>query len=331
MVEISTTTVALKYNFNYFCDKNGVVSVKFEAERVREVVVEEVEKAESVENVSNTDESQFEDDVEFLRSLDPKEWKDQDHYRVLGLKRLRIKATEDDIRRAYRKMVLKYHPDKRKAQGEEVKSDDDFFTCITKAYEILGVPAKRRSYDSVDPFFDDSLPTNNELKRDFFEVFPKYFKLNARWSEKKPVPLLGSPETSRENVEKFYSFWYNFDSWREFSYLDEEEKEKGQDRDERRWIEKQNKALRQKRKKEEMSRIRSLVDLAYNSDPRIAKFKQEDKDRKAAQKQAKLQAIQAKKEMEQKLALEEKLKQEKLEMELKQKNEEKKQEKENLR
>lgn len=32
--------------------------------------------------------------------------------------------------------------------------------------------------------------------------------------------------SSFEDVDIFYSFWYNFDSWREFSYLDEEEKEK---------------------------------------------------------------------------------------------------------
>lgn len=43
---------------------------------------------------------QFEDDLDYLRSLDPKEWKDQDHYAVLGLKKLRHKATEDIIKRA---------------------------------------------------------------------------------------------------------------------------------------------------------------------------------------------------------------------------------------
>lgn len=47
-------------------------------------------------------------------------------------------ATDDEIRRAYRKIVVKHHPDKRKAQGEEIKSEDDYFTCITKAYETLG-------------------------------------------------------------------------------------------------------------------------------------------------------------------------------------------------
>lgn len=50
----------------------------------------------------------------------------------------RFNASDDDIRRAYRKMVLQHHPDKRKAKGEDVKTDDDYFTCITKAYETLG-------------------------------------------------------------------------------------------------------------------------------------------------------------------------------------------------
>jgi len=42
-----------------------------------------------------------------------------------------------------------------------------------------------------------------------------------------PAPLLGDMFTPRHEVEAFYDFWYNFDSWREYSFLDEEEKEKG--------------------------------------------------------------------------------------------------------
>lgn len=229
----------------------------------------------------------FDDDVEYLRSLDPKDWKMQDHYAVLGMKNLRYKATDDDIKRAYRQKVLKHHPDKRKAQGEEVRSDDDYFTCITKAYEVLGTPVKRRSYDSVDHTVDDSIPTTAEIKKDgFYKAFTNCFESNSRWSEKKHVPLLGDENSLREQVERFYAFWYEFESWREFSYLDEEEKEKGADREERRWIEKQNKAARAKLKKEEMARIRSLVDLAYAHDPRIQYFKQEDKEKKLAAKRA---------------------------------------------
>ncbi|GFG39869.1 hypothetical protein Cfor_08849 [Coptotermes formosanus] len=262
------------------------------------------------------------DDVNFLRSLDPKEWKEQDHYAVLGLRKLRHKATEDDIKKAYRLKVLRHHPDKRKAQGEEIRPDDDYFTCITKAWEILGNPRNRRSFDSVDKEFDDSIPTVNEHTRShFYEVvFGKAFELNSRWSEKMPVPKLGDESTSREDVERFYSFWYNFESWREYSYLDEEEKEQGQGQ-ERKWIEKQNKAARAKRKKEEMARIRNLVDTAYSLDPRIQKFKQEDKDRKLAVKQAKKDAARARQEEEDRKAqaAEEEMRKQKEEAEAEQK------------
>ena len=63
-----------------------------------------------------------------------------------------------------RKAVLKHHPDKRRRKGEDVSEDvsDDYFTCITKAYEILGNSTSRRAYDSVDPTFDDEIPMKNE-------------------------------------------------------------------------------------------------------------------------------------------------------------------------
>ena len=81
---------------------------------------------------ASEEEPDFEDDLEYLRSLDPKETQDQDHYKVLGLSALRYKATDNHIKKAYRFKVLRHHPDKRKANGEEIKEDDDYFTCITK-------------------------------------------------------------------------------------------------------------------------------------------------------------------------------------------------------
>lgn len=248
----------------------------------------------------------FEDDVTFLRSLDPRNWKRQDHYAVLGIKCLRFSATDDDIKRAYHAKVLKHHPDKRKAAGEEVRPNDDYFTCISKAWEVLGNREKRKSYDSVDPHFDNDIPPNNEhSKNNFFDVFAPVFERNARWSEKQPVPKLGDMNYSREQVEKFYNFWYNFESWREYSYLDEDEREKGMDRFERRYIERVNKAARAKLKKEEMARIRSLVDLASELDPRVLKFKNDDKEKKLAHKKAKQDAAKAKQEEEERIKREE--------------------------
>ncbi len=123
----------------------------------------------------------------------------------------------------------------------------------------------------------------------------------------------GDENASRQSVDNFYNFWYDFESWREYSYLDEEDKDKGQDREERRWIEKQNKDIRKKRKKEEMSRIRSLVDLAYNNDPRIVKFRNEDKEKKQAAKRARMSVVQAAKAEEERVLKEAQLAKEKAE------------------
>ncbi|KAJ8933163.1 hypothetical protein NQ314_014170 [Rhamnusium bicolor] len=279
-------TVAVRYRFVLENVGGGEPQLQFLPHPVIKLKVD-LPKTDKEEEELAPENVEYEDDVDYLRSLDPKEWKSQDHYKVLGIPDLRFKATDDIIKTAYRKKVLKHHPDKRKAQGEEIKADDDYFTCITMAYETLGNVNRRRAYDSVDPEFDNNVPTSSDLKKDFYEVFSYYFHLNSRWSEKPRVPKLGNAESSRDEVENFYSFWYEFKSWREYSYEDEEDKDKCQDRDERRYVDKLNKAERLRKKKEEMSRIRQLVDLAYNNDPRIAKFKQDDKERKLAAKRAK--------------------------------------------
>lgn len=47
----------------------------------------------------------------------------------------------------------------------------DIFTCITKAFEFLSDPVKRKSYDSVDPTFDETVPSVSESnKKNFYKV-----------------------------------------------------------------------------------------------------------------------------------------------------------------
>ncbi|XP_022101740.1 dnaJ homolog subfamily B member 5-like [Acanthaster planci] len=63
----------------------------------------------------------------------------KDYYKTLGIDR---NATEDQIKKAYRKMALKYHPDKNKSKGAE-----DKFKEISEAYEVLSDKEKRSIFD----------------------------------------------------------------------------------------------------------------------------------------------------------------------------------------
>ena len=63
----------------------------------------------------------------------------RDYYEVLGLSK---GASEDDIKKAYRKLAKKYHPDVNKAADAETK-----FKEINEAYEVLSDPQKKASYD----------------------------------------------------------------------------------------------------------------------------------------------------------------------------------------
>ncbi len=65
----------------------------------------------------------------------------RDYYGILGVSK---GATLDEIKRAYRKLALEYHPDRNKSKDAEHK-----FKEITKAYEVLASEDKRKLYDQV--------------------------------------------------------------------------------------------------------------------------------------------------------------------------------------
>lgn len=68
-----------------------------------------------------------------------------DHYRVLGLSR---EATRDEIKEAFRKLAVKYHPDKHSQSPKTVREDATLrFKQVSEAYEVLGDDLKRSHYD----------------------------------------------------------------------------------------------------------------------------------------------------------------------------------------
>jgi len=75
----------------------------------------------------------------------------KDFYEILGVPR---NAGDDDIKKAYRKLAMKYHPDRN--QGDAAKAAEEKFKEVKEAYEVLSDSGKRGAYDQyghagVDP------------------------------------------------------------------------------------------------------------------------------------------------------------------------------------
>jgi DnaJ-class molecular chaperone len=108
----------------------------------------------------------------------------RDYYAVLGLTK---DATEDDIKQSYRKLAMKYHPD-RNADGDKVVAEQKFKE-VKEAYECLSDAAARSNYDHPprNPFGADrgsagfrnnvwEHPGRGHSDADFNDIFTHMFK-----------------------------------------------------------------------------------------------------------------------------------------------------------
>src|SRR5688572_5906522 len=90
----------------------------------------------------------------------------RDYYEILGVER---QAGADDIRRAFRKLALQYHPDKNHESNAAER-----FKEINEAYEVLSTPERRAQYDRFGHLGDSGaggFGANGFGIEDIFESF----------------------------------------------------------------------------------------------------------------------------------------------------------------
>ena len=91
----------------------------------------------------------------------------KDYYKALGVSKT---ATEEEIKKAYRKLAKQYHPDK----NPNNKAAEAKFKEISEAYEVLGDPAKRKHYDSLGNDWQQTFKRYSSNPRDFTNTPPNY-------------------------------------------------------------------------------------------------------------------------------------------------------------
>ena len=90
------------------------------------------------------------------------------YYKILGVN---DDASEDDIKRAYKKLAMQYHPDKNKDEGAEEQ-----FKKIAEAYQILSNSDTRRRYD-LGERGNFNEPHGPEINP--FDIFQRMFNING--------------------------------------------------------------------------------------------------------------------------------------------------------
>ena len=77
----------------------------------------------------------------------------KDYYKILGVSKT---ASADELKGAFRKLAMKYHPDRQQGKSDaEKKEAEEKFKEINEAYDVLSDPQKREQYDNPSPFGGD--------------------------------------------------------------------------------------------------------------------------------------------------------------------------------
>lgn len=237
------------------------------------------------------------------------------YYDLLGLQR---QATDEEIKKAYRRKALELHPDRN--YGDE-QAATKTFAEVQAAYEVLSDPQERAWYDSHESAIlrgDDvggeedehsyqnvRLTTADDLARivrkfngsvefsdapsGFFGFLREHFDHLAKEEEAATAwETVDAPEypgfghaadTHDDVVKRFYAAWANFSTVKNFAWKDRYRLSEAPDRRIRRLMEKENGIVRREAAREFNEAVRSFVLFVRKRDPRYKPSTQSEAER----------------------------------------------------
>jgi len=237
------------------------------------------------------------------------------HYEVLGVSR---DADDSELKKAYRKLALKNHPDKNPDRVEEFTKT---FRVIQAAYDVLSDKQERAFYDKHreailrggDDFVDDSLDLmqyfnpgchtgHNDEPDGFYSVYGEVFQnvgaeeepyLEGDSADEYILPDFGDSKSDYESVvAPFYSYWMTYCTRKSFSWKDKYDIRQAPNRPTQRLMEKENKKIRDSFKRKRNEEVRALVQYIRKRDRRVKAYRDQlevmkaDNKRKMEQKRA---------------------------------------------
>ena len=256
------------------------------------------------------------------RKIRKKNFMKECYYSVLGVEK---KADDDVIKKAYRQMALKHHPDKQLEEDREAATAR--FQRISEAYEILSDKQERAWYDAhreqilrgddesgagsgshstkedIWRYFSTSCFSGmfDDSEGGFYRTYSGVFEELARLERDdfdaesdsdhfSSLPGFGDSKTDWADVQAFFTQWTNFQSSRGFHGFDKWNLRDGENRQIRRLMEVENKKARNAARKEYSSAVRSLVEFVKRRDKRVVEFqtKQAERDRLANEEKARV-------------------------------------------
>ena len=241
-------------------------------------------------------------------------------YEVLQLGR---DARDDEIKKAYRKLALKWHPDKNGNSEESTR----IFTEIQQSYEVLIDAQERAWYDKHrekiirggDDYVDNSVNLMKffsasvfcgygDDEHGFYAIYSNVFRIIAQEGSEfatntdLEVPEFGTSLSNYEEVvQPFYAHWQSYSTLKSYVWLDKYDLREAQNRKVQRLMEKDNKKIRDNAKKERNEEVRALVKFVRKRDKRVQVYLQllrdKDEERKRLTERKRKEALQEREKM----------------------------------